>query len=50
MELYSVYLDNVYLKSFKNRIDAETLSNGLQIFLIFHDMDVDMVRISKEDS
>ena len=48
MELYSVYLDNVYLKSFKNQRDAETLSNGLQIFLIIHDMDIDMVRITKE--
>lgn len=49
MEVYSVYLGDVYLKCFKNQRDAEVLSNGLQIFLITHDMDVDLVRISKED-
>lgn len=48
MEVYSVYLGDVYLKCFKNQIEAETLSNGLQIFLVTHDMDIDLVRISKE--
>lgn len=49
MQVYAVYLDNVYLKSFKHEIDAEMLSNGLQVFLTTHDMDMDLVRISKED-
>ncbi len=48
MEVYCVYLDDVYLKAFKNQTDAATLSDGLKIFLMLHDMDVDMVRISKE--
>ena len=48
MEVYCVYLGDVFVKCFKHQIDAEILSNGLQIFLIRHDMDVDMVRISKE--
>ena len=47
--VYCVYLDNVFLKCFKSERDAEILSNGLQIFLITHDMDMDLVRISKED-
>lgn len=48
MEVYSVYLGDVYLKCFKNQFDAEILSNGLQVFLTIHDMDMDMVRITKE--
>ena len=48
MEVYCVYLGDVFLKCFKNQFDAETLANGLQIFLITHDMDMDLVRISKE--
>lgn len=48
MEVYCVYLGDVFLKSFKNRFHAEILFNGLQIFLITHDMDIDMVRITKE--
>ena len=48
MEVYCVYLGDVYLKSFTSQIDAEILSNGLQIFLIAHDLDIDMVRIRKE--
>ena len=48
MEFYCVYVDNVYLKSFKNQHDAEILSTGLQFFLITHDMDTDMVQIRKE--
>ena len=46
--VYSVYLGDVYLKGFKKQRDAEILSNGLQIFLIIHDMDMDMVRIVEE--
>lgn len=48
MEVFCVYLGDVFLKSFKNQRDAFILSNGLQIFLITHDMDIGMVRISKE--
>ena len=48
MEVYCVYLGDVYLKCFKKEFEAETLSNGLQIFLSIHDMDVDLVRITKE--
>lgn len=48
MEVYSVYLGDVYLKCFKNRFDAEILSNGLQVFLTIVHMDIDMVRITKE--
>lgn len=48
MEVYSVYLGDVYLKCFKHQREAEILSNGLQIFLITHDLDIDMVRIAKE--
>ncbi len=48
MEVYCVYLGDVFLKSFKKETDAFILSNGLQIFLITHDMDMDMVRITKE--
>lgn len=49
MKVYCIYLDNIFLKSFRKRIDAETLFTGLQFFLITHDMEVDMVRIRKED-
>lgn len=48
MEVYCVYLGDVYLKCFKNKFDAQILSHGLQIFLTIHDMDMDMVRITKE--
>ncbi len=48
MEVYCVYLGEVFLKAFEREIDAFTLSNGLQVFLITHDMDMDMVRITKE--
>lgn len=48
MVVYCVYIGDVYLKAFKNQRDAEILSNGLQIFLLTHDMDFDMVRIVKE--
>lgn len=48
MEVYCVYLGDVYLKAFKHQHEAEILSNGLQIFLTTHDMDIDMVRITKE--
>lgn len=48
MEVYCVYLGEVFLKSFKTERDALILSNGLQIFLITHAMDMNMVRIEKE--
>lgn len=48
MEVYCVYLDNVYLKAFKNEADAEILCDGLRLFLITHDMDMDMAKIRKE--
>ena len=48
MEVYCVYLGDVYLKSFKNQHEAEILSNGLQIFLFTNDMDIDIVQIRKE--
>lgn len=48
MEVYKVFLDDVYLKCFKNLIDAQILAHGLQIFLTIHEMDMDMVRIAKE--
>ncbi len=48
MEVYCVYLGDVYLKCFKSRRDAEVLSNGLQLFLTIHDLDIDFVRITKE--
>lgn len=48
MEVYSVYLGGIFLKSFKSLRDAFILFTGLQIFLITQDMDIDMVNITKE--
>ena len=48
MVVYCVYLGDVFLKSFKREYEAFILSANLQFFLISHDMDTDLVRISKE--
>lgn len=48
MKVYAVYLGDVYLKCFKDERDASILSNGLQIFLMTNDMDIDLVRITEE--
>ncbi len=48
MKVYCVYLGDVYLKCFKEERDASMLCNGLQIFLITNDMDIDLARITEE--
>lgn len=48
MVVYSVYLGDVFLKSFKSEYEAFILLTNLQFFLIRHDMEMDMASTKKE--